>query len=129
MRIDRGRDFLSKTVLGVFGVLDTEAEVLPAYSPHLKGTVENLNRCADRMLFALLPGSTLTPEPRRAKKKPDPDEPVALTCAEFTAEVLDRARWWNTEHRPARLAGQTPSRPGRPTPRPSRTSPRPPCGG
>ncbi|MEV7522584.1 transposase [Streptomyces sp. NPDC091371] len=108
VRVDRGRDFLSKTVLGAFTDLDTKFEDLPAYSPHLKGTVENLNRCADRMLFAVLPGYTLTPKPRRAKKKPDPDEPVPLTFAEFTAEVLAWARWWNTEHRPAGLADRTP---------------------
>ncbi|MBW5484424.1 Mu transposase C-terminal domain-containing protein [Streptomyces bambusae] len=108
VRVDRGRDFLSKTVLGAFTDLDTKREDLPAYSPHLKGTVENLNRCVDRMLFAVLPGYTLTPKPRPAKKKPDPDEPVPLTFAEFTAEVLNWARWWNTEHRPAGLAGRTP---------------------
>ncbi|WP_344646475.1 transposase family protein, partial [Streptomyces durmitorensis] len=93
VRVDRGRDFLSKTVLGAFTDLDTKFEDLPAYSPHLKGTVENLNRCADLMLFAVLPGYTLTPKPRRAKKKPDPDEPVPLTFTEFTAEVLEWARW------------------------------------
>ncbi|WP_189960080.1 Mu transposase C-terminal domain-containing protein [Streptomyces alanosinicus] len=108
VRVDRGRDFLSKTVLGAFTDLDTKFEDLPAYSPHLKGTVENLNRCADRMLFAVLPGYTLTLKPRRAKKKPDFDEPLRLTFEEFTAEVLDWARWWNTEHRPAGLAGRTP---------------------
>ncbi|MEU9446781.1 Mu transposase C-terminal domain-containing protein [Streptomyces sp. NPDC048304] len=108
VRVDRGRDFLSRTVLGAFGVLDVKAEDLPAYSPHLKGTVENLNRCADRMLFAVLPGYTFAPKPRRAKKKPDTDEPPPLTFEEFTTEVLDWARWWNAEHRPAGLAGQTP---------------------
>ncbi|MEW2418897.1 Mu transposase C-terminal domain-containing protein [Streptomyces sp. NPDC046866] len=108
MRVDRGRDFLSKTVLGAFGVLNSKFEDLPAYSPHLKGTVENLNRCADRMLFAVLPGYTLTPKPRPAKKKPDLDDPVSLTFAEFTAEILEWARWWNTEHRPAGLNGRTP---------------------
>ncbi|MGW5347397.1 Mu transposase C-terminal domain-containing protein [Streptomyces sp. NPDC004050] len=108
VRVDRGRDFLSKTVLGAFTDLDSKREDLPAYSPHLKGTVENLNRCVDRMLFAVLPGYTLTPKPRPAKKKPAPDEPVPLTFAEFTAEVLDWARWWNTEHRPAGLNGRTP---------------------
>lgn len=108
VRVDRGRDFLSRTVLGAFTDLDIKCEDLPAYSPHLKGTVESLNRCADRMLFAALPGYTLTPKPRPGKTKPDPDEPVPLTFAEFTAEVLDWARWWNTEHRPARLAGRTP---------------------
>ncbi len=70
--------------------------------------MENLNRCVDRMLLAVLPGYTPTPKPRPSKKKPDADEPVPLTFAEFTAEVLDWARWWNTEHRPAGLNGRTP---------------------
>ncbi|MFD5073073.1 Mu transposase C-terminal domain-containing protein [Streptomyces sp. NPDC058369] len=108
VRVDRGRDFLSKTVLGAFGVLDAECEDLPAYSPHLKGTVESLNRCADRMLFAVLPGYTPAPKPRRAKKNPGPNEPAPLTFAEFTAEVLQWTYWWNTEHRPSGLAGRTP---------------------
>ncbi|MET9701297.1 hypothetical protein ABZY31_30915 [Streptomyces sp. NPDC006529] len=129
VRVDRGRDFLSKTVLAAFTDLKTKCDDLPAYSPHLKGTVENLNRCADRMLFAVLPGYTLTPKPRRAKKKPDPDELPPLTFEEFTTEVLDWARWWNTEHYPQTCQAELPLRPGRPTPRRSRTSPRPPCGG
>ncbi|MFI5620586.1 Mu transposase C-terminal domain-containing protein [Streptomyces sp. NPDC051567] len=108
VRVDRGRDFLSKTVLGAFTDMDTKFEDLPAYSPHLKGTVENLNRCADRMLFAVLPGYTLTPKPRRAKKKPDLDELPPLAFEEFTTEVLDWARWWNTEHHSADLAGLSP---------------------
>ncbi|PWK61822.1 putative transposase [Streptomyces sp. CG 926] len=109
VRVDRGKDFLSKTVLGALGALGTRVEDLPAYSPHLKGTVENLNRCADRMLFAALPGYTLTPTPRRTRKKADQDAPpLHLAFEEFTTEVLDWARWWNTEHRPASLAGRTP---------------------
>lgn len=108
LRVDRGRDFLSKTVLGAFGVLDTDVDDLPAYSPHLKGTVENLNRSADRMLFAALPGYTITPAPRRAKKA-DPDAPPPLTFEEFTAEVLDWVHWWNIEHRPASLNSRTPT--------------------
>ncbi|MGW2651874.1 transposase [Streptomyces sp. NPDC001393] len=109
VRIDRGKDFLSRTVLGVFGTLGAEVDDLPAYSPHLKGTVENLNRCADRMLFAVLPGYTLTPSPRRAKKEAaDSDAPRPLTFTEFTAEVLAWTTWWNTEHRPHGLTGQTP---------------------
>ncbi|MFB7170639.1 Mu transposase C-terminal domain-containing protein [Streptomyces sp. NPDC056254] len=108
VRVDRGKDFLSRTVLGALGALGTRVEDLPAYSPHLKGTVENLNRCADRMLFAALPGYTLTPTPRRSGKKPGADTAPPLSFEEFTTEVLGWARWWNTEHRPASLGGATP---------------------
>ncbi|XTP10843.1 Mu transposase C-terminal domain-containing protein (plasmid) [Streptomyces albus subsp. chlorinus] len=109
VRIDRGKDFLSRTVLGVFGTLGARVDDLPAYSPHLKGTVENLNRSADRMLFAALPGHTTIPAPRHGRKKPaDPDEPLPLSFTELTAEVLAWTTWWNTEHRPDALVGQTP---------------------
>ncbi|WP_435811681.1 Mu transposase C-terminal domain-containing protein [Streptomyces virginiae] len=108
VRVDRGKDFLSRAVLGALGALGTGVEDLPAYSPHLKGTVENLNRCADRMLFAALPGYNLTPTPRRSRKKTGPKPPLPLSFEEFTTEVLVWARWWNTQHRPASLAGRTP---------------------
>ncbi|ARF81993.1 hypothetical protein HS99_0009090 [Kitasatospora aureofaciens] len=68
MRIDRGKDFLSRTVTSALGALAIPGHNLPAYSPHLKGTVENLNRCAERMLFASLPRYTHTPAPRCAAR-------------------------------------------------------------
>ncbi|MFF3787501.1 hypothetical protein [Streptomyces sp. NPDC001933] len=43
-RVDRGKDFLSKTVAAAFNALDVTVEDLPPYTPHLKGTVEGLNR-------------------------------------------------------------------------------------
>ncbi|MFG3007422.1 integrase catalytic domain-containing protein [Streptomyces calvus] len=45
VRVDRGKDFLSRTVTAAFDLLDVTVEDLPAYTPHLKGTVEGLNRC------------------------------------------------------------------------------------
>ncbi|WP_373685332.1 Mu transposase C-terminal domain-containing protein [Streptomyces lunaelactis] len=106
VRVDRGKDFLSKTVLGMLGTLGADVDDLPAYSPHLKGTVENLNRSVDRMLFAALPGYTVTPAPRRVKNAAD--SPPPLTFTEFTTEVLAWTRWWNTDHHPNSLQGQTP---------------------
>ncbi|MFI6588160.1 hypothetical protein [Embleya sp. NPDC050493] len=38
--------------------LDADITVLPPYNPHLKGGIENLNRCVERMLFTALPGHT-----------------------------------------------------------------------
>ncbi|MET7304429.1 hypothetical protein [Embleya sp. NPDC005575] len=57
-RFDRGRDFLSRTATTAITALDANITVLPPYSPHLKGSIENLNRCVDRMLFAALPSHT-----------------------------------------------------------------------
>ncbi|MFF7724900.1 Mu transposase C-terminal domain-containing protein [Streptomyces luteogriseus] len=113
VRVDRGKDFLSATVTAAFGTMGVTVKDLPAYSPHLKGTVENLNRAVDRMLFAALPGYTLTPatlRPGRRRKGtgPGPETSGVLSFEDFTAEVLAWTYWWNTEHRPRALSGRTP---------------------
>ncbi|MDQ1022418.1 hypothetical protein QFZ43_008967, partial [Streptomyces afghaniensis] len=54
MRVDRGKDFLSRTVTAAFDLLDVTVEDLPAYTPHLKGTVEGLNRAVESMFLAAL---------------------------------------------------------------------------
>ncbi|MFD7483614.1 hypothetical protein [Streptomyces mirabilis] len=56
VRVDRGKDFLSRTVTAAFGLLDVTVEDLPAYTPHLKGTVEGLNRAVESMFLTALPG-------------------------------------------------------------------------
>ncbi|WP_228044870.1 Mu transposase C-terminal domain-containing protein [Streptomyces ferrugineus] len=113
VRVDRGKDFLSATVTAAFGTMGVTVKDLPAYSPHLKGTVENLNRAVDRMLFAALPGYTLTPAQLRTSRRrkgtgPRPETSGALSFEDFTAEVLAWTCWWNTEHRPRALSGRTP---------------------
>ncbi|WP_331729889.1 Mu transposase C-terminal domain-containing protein (plasmid) [Kitasatospora sp. NBC_00070] len=105
VRIDRGKDFLSATVTAAFTAFGTTVDDLPPYSPHLKGSIENLNRSATRMLFAALPAHR-TKQPRR---RPDrlPTAP-ALSFEDFTAEVLAFVTWWNTQHHPDGLQGRTP---------------------
>ncbi|NGN67610.1 transposase [Streptomyces sp. A7024] len=105
VRFDRGRDFLSRTVSTALTALDADITVLPPYSPHLKGSIENLNRNATRMLFAALPGYT----PKKPRRRPDrrPAAPV-LSFEAFTEELLAWTRWWNTEHQPDGLGGATP---------------------
>ncbi|MFI1524866.1 Mu transposase C-terminal domain-containing protein [Kitasatospora cineracea] len=105
VRIDRGKDFLSATVTAAFGAFGTTVDDLPAYSPHLKGSIENLNRNATRMLFAALPNHR-TKQPRRRPDRLSTAEPMAFE--DFTAEVLAWATWWNTEHHPDGLNGQSP---------------------
>jgi putative transposase len=39
VRVDRGKDFLSTAVTAAFGTMGVTVKDLPAYSPHLKGTV------------------------------------------------------------------------------------------
>ncbi|MFC7920856.1 transposase family protein [Streptomyces cinereoruber] len=67
VRVDRGKDFLSRTVTAAFNALDVTVEDLPAYTPHLKGTVEGLNRTVESMFLAALPGYARQPRPARPK--------------------------------------------------------------
>ena len=60
VRIDRGKDFLSRTAaLGVFAVA---VEPLPGYTPHLKGTVETVTALRRRCSSL---GCPAIPMPRR----------------------------------------------------------------
>ncbi|MEI5710209.1 Mu transposase C-terminal domain-containing protein [Streptomyces brasiliscabiei] len=106
VRVDRGKDFLSRTVTAAFDLLDVTVEDLPAYTPHLKGTVEGLNRAVESMFLAALPGYARQPRP--GKRAARPKDEVLLSFEDFTAWLLDWTVWWNTEHRPAPLRGRTP---------------------
>ncbi|KPI33406.1 Integrase catalytic region, partial [Actinobacteria bacterium OV450] len=106
VRVDRGKDFLSKTVAAAFGALEVEVEDLPAYTPHLKGTVEGLNRAVESMFLAALPGYVRQPRPGRRPGRPK-DE-VLLGFEDFTARLLGWVEWWNTVHLPGPLDGKTP---------------------
>lgn len=58
MGIDQGKDFLAGTVTAALGAFAMRVTGLPAYTPHLKGTVETLNGAVERMLFAEMPRYT-----------------------------------------------------------------------
>lgn len=45
-------------------------EDLPAYTPHLKGTVQGLNRAVESMFLALLPGYARQPRPGERSSRP-----------------------------------------------------------
>ncbi|MER7721884.1 Mu transposase C-terminal domain-containing protein [Streptomyces flaveolus] len=106
VRVDRGKDFLSRTVTAAFDLLDVMVEDLPAYTPHLKGTVEGLNRAVESMFLAALPGYVRQPRP--GKRSSRPKDEVLLGFEDFTTQLLAWTLWWNTEHRPAPLRGRTP---------------------
>ncbi|MFJ1878672.1 Mu transposase C-terminal domain-containing protein [Streptomyces sp. KS_5] len=106
VRVDRGKDFLSRTVTAAFDLLDVTVEDLPAYTPHLKGTVEGLNRAVESMFLASLPGYARQPRP--GKRASRPQDEVLLGFEDFTARLLAWTLWWNTEHQPAPLRGRTP---------------------
>ncbi|MFF3057370.1 hypothetical protein [Streptomyces sp. NPDC057909] len=70
VRMDRGKDFLSRTVTAAFEVLDVAVEDLPAFTPHRKGTVESLNRAVETMLLVSLPGYVRQPRPGKRSSRP-----------------------------------------------------------
>jgi transposase InsO family protein len=121
VRFDRGKDFLSRTVVTALTALDTNLTVLPPYSPHLKGSIENLNRCAERMLFAALPGYTAKKPSRRPDRRPP--TPV-LSFHDFTEQLLARVTGGTPSITRPRSTGVPRWRPGRPT-RPRSTTSRP----
>ncbi|MGA5843184.1 Mu transposase C-terminal domain-containing protein [Streptomyces pseudogriseolus] len=121
VRVDRGKDFLSRTVTAAFDLLDVTVEDLPAYTPHLKGTVEGLNRAVESMFLASLPGYARQPRP--GKRSSRPKDEVLLGFEDFTTQLLAWTLWWNTEHRPAPLRGKTPLQAWQDDPTPLRDVP------
>jgi putative transposase len=106
IRVDRGKEFLCATVASALGACAVPVVDLPAYSPHLKGTIEALNGAVEDMLFVSMPRyvhrQTLT-----GGRTADPDEP-ALSFEAFVELLLKWVHWWNTEHQPRALGGRTP---------------------
>ncbi|MFE1442927.1 Mu transposase C-terminal domain-containing protein [Streptomyces sp. NPDC058739] len=108
VRVDRGKEFLCRTVTGALGVFAVPVHDLPAYKPYRKGTVEALNNAVEEMFLVSLPGYTRRARPMGAQP-PDRAEDL-LPFAGFVEALLGWVRWWNLEHRPAGLAeGLTPS--------------------
>ncbi|MEV7197978.1 transposase [Streptomyces sp. NPDC093510] len=121
VRVDRGKDFLSRTVTAAFDLLDVTVEDLPAYTPHLKGTVEGLNRAVESMFLAALPGYARQPRP--GKRSSRPKDEMVLSFEDFTARLLAWTLWWNTEHSPVPLRGRTPLQAWQDDPTPLRDVP------
>ncbi|MGW3044392.1 transposase, partial [Kitasatospora sp. NPDC001159] len=103
VRVDRGKEFLCATVTQALGAFAVPVQDLPAYTPHLKGTIEQLNDAVEEMLLVSLPGYTRRPRPVGAQEPATGEE--LLPFAAFVQILLDWVRWWNTEHRPAGLGG------------------------
>ena len=94
VRVDRGKDFLSRTVCGA-GCFRGEGRGSAAYIPHLKGTVEGFNRAVEKMLFAVFPG---IPAGRAGQRASGRSGEPALSFEDFVDALLAWVRWWNTEH-------------------------------
>ncbi len=107
VRVDQGKDFLSRTVGEALGAFAVRLVPLPGYTPHLKGTVETVNGAVEKMLFAQLPRYTHA-QTLASGAVVDPDAP-ALTFEAFTAELLAWVAWWNTVHTMDELGGASPA--------------------
>lgn len=106
VRIDQGKDFLSKAVGGALGACGVQVVDLPGYTPFGKGSIEELNLHAEKDLFARL--LRYTHRQKTLNNKPvDPHQP-ALTFPAFVEEVLSWVRKRNTAHRPKDLGGKSP---------------------
>lgn len=107
VRVDRGKEFLCRTVERALGAFVVPVHDLPAYKPYRKGTVEALNDAVEEMFLVSLPGYTRRARPAGAHR-PDQVENL-LSYPEFVQELLGWVRRWNTEHRPSGLeSGLTP---------------------
>ena len=106
IRIDRGKDFLSRAVAEAMGALGVHVDALPPYTPHLKGSIENLNRAATSMFFSTLPRYTKAQklDTKRRTGEKDP----ALTIEAFIDLFAQWIRRRNAEHRMAQHGGTTP---------------------
>ncbi|MFE5973709.1 Mu transposase C-terminal domain-containing protein [Streptomyces sp. NPDC056460] len=110
VRIDRGRDFLSKAVDTALKALGTHITVLPPRTPHRKGTVEALNAAVKHTLFKGMPGYTEAPTSIRDKHGRNPWKLDDLVDYEtFITLVLNWIDWWNNDHTIARLHRRTPA--------------------
>ncbi|MEU6721706.1 transposase [Nonomuraea sp. NPDC046802] len=116
VRIDRGRDFLSKTVTAALGRFAVLVGALPGYHPHLKGSIEALNGAVQTMFCKSLPH--YTGQPTELNGAPiDPDAP-ALMFEDFVERLLDWVREWNTDLPKPALSGRTPQQAWRDDPWP-----------
>ncbi|MFK4152910.1 Mu transposase C-terminal domain-containing protein [Streptomyces fungicidicus] len=106
IRIDRGKDFLSHAVQDALGAFAVQVDVLPPYTPHLKGSIENLNRAATSMFFSTLPRYTHAQklDTRRRSGEKDP----ALTFEGFVELFAQWVKARNTEHTMAGYGDLTP---------------------
>ncbi|WP_241756765.1 Mu transposase C-terminal domain-containing protein [Streptomyces sp. WAC00263] len=119
VRIDRGADFLSKTVTSAFGALDVPVEVVR--SAHLKGGVERLNRTAVTRFFADLPRYAAAQKLDHRRRAGEKDPP--LTFEAFVVLLHQWVERHNTRHVLART-GMTPLEAWQADPTPIRDIPR-----
>lgn len=106
IRWDRGREFPAKAVTDAALALGIDAKALPAYSPHLKGTVERVQQSFEVLHLAELPAFLHGPRGRSGHRV-DADAPL-LTLDHFVELFAEFIRHFNESHLHAALSGETP---------------------
>ncbi|QTI87237.1 Mu transposase C-terminal domain-containing protein [Streptomyces sp. AgN23] len=106
LRIDRGRDFLARAVQEALGAFTVDVYILPPYTPHLKGSIENLNRAATSMFFSTLPRYTEAQRLDSRHRSGENDPP--LTFEAFVELFGQWVRRRNAEHRMTARGNLTP---------------------
>ncbi|MFD9637591.1 Mu transposase C-terminal domain-containing protein, partial [Streptomyces violascens] len=108
VRVDRGQDFLSKSIAQVMGAFGVRRMKLPPSRPDLKPYVEAANAAVKVMHYQGLPGFTQAPDEKGKQPEPPAGVEGLLTFEEFTARLQNWIHWWNTEHPIRTLGDQTP---------------------
>lgn len=97
LRLDRGLDFMAKSIEDSCIDLDIEIEHTEAHTPSQKGKIERAFRSMKEMLFSTLPYYTEGPK-RKDGRLDVPKGVQPLGYVEFVQRVLDWVRFYNYEH-------------------------------
>jgi putative transposase len=106
LRPDRGLEFAAEALAGVAATLGMRMLPASAYTPHLKGKVERLNRTVAQDFLCTLPGYTDGPRDAAGRLYGSGSPP--LTFERFAAAFHSWVDHYNTARPHAGLAGQTP---------------------
>ncbi|MER6832038.1 hypothetical protein ABT352_39050 [Streptosporangium sp. NPDC000563] len=104
--VDRGKDFLSPTVASALRGFGATVELLPAYSPYLKGAAEVTSRAMEVMLLSSMP--CYSSGRKTVNNIPVDLDQLALSFEDFVCAVLNWATWWNSSRRNLALGESAP---------------------
>lgn len=107
VRVDRGKDFLSRTVGEALGAFAVPVVELPEDNPHLRSTMGALNKAATRKFSVEPSDRTADPCARGGGGPAAGHRPLSLEA--FIDLLAGWVMWWNTEHRLCSLGGRTPA--------------------
>jgi putative transposase len=121
LRLDHGLEFAAEALASGAATLGIRISPAPAYTPHLKGRIERLNRTVAQDFLCTLPFFTDGPRDG-AGRLYEPGVPP-LTFERFAVEFAGWVEHYNTTRPHAGLQGQTPLERWRADPTPVREIP------